>query len=160
LHFSVVLAGRDVTSIHRPELCLTGQGWQLENPHTESIPIPAASGGGLKITRMNASRQVQISDRQTGRVGAVFVYWFAGKGRTTPHNWQRILWSTQDRLLHNRNHRWAYFLILAPMPPTDTTVEYAAVQAETRGAIVQFVQSIYPELAVAESVPSGPSETR
>jgi hypothetical protein len=95
-----------------------------------------------------------------GRADAVFVYWFAGKDRTTPHNWQRILWSTLDRLLHNRNHRWAYFLIFAPMPSTATATEYEAARAQASKAIAQLVQSIYPELAVGKSDQSVRSGTR
>src|SRR6266853_121338 len=45
---SLVLAGRDVTSIHRPELCLRGQGWQLAVPRTIDIATPAARGGELR----------------------------------------------------------------------------------------------------------------
>ena len=45
---SIILAGREVTSIHRPELCLPGQGWRIENEYTESIPTAAADGGQLK----------------------------------------------------------------------------------------------------------------
>ena len=44
LFCSIVLAGRDVTSIHRPELCLTGQGWRLGKLQVEDISTLAAKG--------------------------------------------------------------------------------------------------------------------
>ena len=66
LFCSIVLAGRDVTSIHRPELCLTGQGWALGNLQVEQIPTPAAKGGVLSVSRLNATRDVKLSD---GRIG-------------------------------------------------------------------------------------------
>ena len=75
----------------------------------------------------------------------VFVYWFVGKDRTTPYHAQRILWSTLDRVLHNRNHRWAYFLINALCPPAPVP---AKAQDESMDRIRQFIQDIYPELAV------------
>src|SRR5437899_1414743 len=50
VYCSIVLAGRDVASIHRPELCLTGQGWQLAAPRTVDIETPAALGGALRVS--------------------------------------------------------------------------------------------------------------
>ncbi len=139
LFCSVVLAGRDVTSIHRPELCLRGQGWTLEKPEIEQVTTPAVAGGSVKVSRINASREFKSPDGRSGQARTVFVYWFIGKDRTTPYHWQRILWTTEDRVLHNRNHRWAYFLLNAPVQ-TST--------ADSMQVITRFVQDIYPDLVM------------
>jgi exosortase len=46
---SIVLSGRDRTSIHRPELCLVGQGWTIESAmqHTFRHPAGRDSHGGV-----------------------------------------------------------------------------------------------------------------
>jgi EpsI family protein len=144
VYCSVVLAGRDVTSIHRPELCLPGQGWTYHE-WVEAVPVAAAPNGRLKVMRMNAVRQVPLPDGRTAQVRAVFVYWFVGKERLTPHHWERIFWTARDRVLHNRNHRWAYIMVHAPV-----TAEAAAggrAEDETMRLVARFVQEIYPELA-------------
>src|ERR1039457_6741435 len=87
LFCSIVLAGRDVTSIHRPELCLTGQGWGLGNLLVEHIPAPAAKGGVLSVSRLNATRNVPLSDGRVAKANSIFLYWFVGKDRVTPHHW-------------------------------------------------------------------------
>ena len=134
---SLVLAGRDVTSIHRPELCLRGQGWQWGGMSVAEIPMAAAPGGMLRVSRIDATHAVVSKDGQKGQAQSVFLYWFIGKDRTTPYHWQRILWTTMDRVLHNRNHRWAYFLVNAPV---------ATTQADTLQVVSRFIQELDPAL--------------
>jgi EpsI family protein len=145
VYCSIVLEGSDVTSIHRPELCLTGQGWRLEREHVERIPIGTTPGGSLRVSCMDAKRTITLPQGNT-ESRAVFAYWFVGKDRLTPYHWQRILLTTKDRVLFNRNARWAYFLIYAPL----TTEKEGKVEnrtgAETVELISRFVQDIFPTL--------------
>jgi EpsI family protein len=147
VYCSVVLSGRDVTSIHRPELCLTGQGWKLDAAQTEKIAVAGVPGGVLPVSRMNSSSQWQLKNGQTATAYAVFIYWFVGKDRTTPHHWERIWWTTLDRVFFNRNHRWAYFLINSVVPPDRAGSNPGAAQDESMRVISGFVQEIYPQLA-------------
>jgi EpsI family protein len=144
IYCSVVVAGREVTSIHRPELCLPGQGWEIQNEYTEAIPVPTASGGALKVMRMNSTRSALLTNGKVVRANSVFFYWFVGKDRVTPYHWQRILWTTKDRVLHNTNHRWAYILVHIPVgiesPDTPRLTNAAMLAAR------DFVQAIYPTL--------------
>ncbi|MGA2220734.1 MAG: exosortase C-terminal domain/associated protein EpsI [Verrucomicrobiia bacterium] len=143
---SIILAGREVTSIHRPELCLPGQGWKIENEYTEPIHTAAADGGQLNVMRMNTTRAVNSPDGRAMPVRYVFVYWFVGKGRVTPYHWQRILWTAKDRVLYNTNHRWAYVLIFAPVTNGQAGSDPERSEAETMQLITRFVQDIYPAL--------------
>ena len=143
---SLVLAGREATSIHRPELCLPGQGWNIQGEHTESIPVVAAQRGRLKVMRMNAVENVKLSNGQVLQQRAVFVYWFVGKDRVTPYHWQRILWTAEDRVLHNTNHRWAYFLVYAPLMKAQSPLNVESSEDERMQTIKRFVQDMYPEL--------------
>jgi hypothetical protein len=151
VYCSLVLAGREVTSIHRPELCLPGQGWNIQGEHTESIPTAAALGGELKVMRMNAMQSVKLSDGRTFQSRAVFIYWFVGKDRVTPYHWQRILWTTKDRVLHSVNHRWAYFLIEAVVSRGQAESTLGKSEDESMQVIKRFVQDIYPELVPKQS---------
>jgi hypothetical protein len=146
LYCSIVLAGREVTSIHRPELCLPGQGWRIENEYTQAIPVPAAAGGTLNVMRMNATRSVPLRDGRTEQMRSVFAYWFVGKDRVTPYHWQRIFWTAKDRVMHNTNHRWAYILI--HMPIHDDAADGRAVKSrdDAMKVVSRFIQDIYPTL--------------
>jgi len=79
------------------------------------------------------------------------VYWFVGKDRTTPHHWERILWTTSDRVLFNRNHRWAYLLIASPVRPEMTAEALERAQADTMGLLTQFVEQLYPMMRPSQS---------
>jgi EpsI family protein len=135
---SLVLAGRDVTSIHRPELCLQGQGWRWGGLQVMQVPVATAPGGRLEVSRLDAVHPVVLPDGRAGQVPGIFAYWFVGKDRTTPHHWQRILWTTMDRVFHNRNHRWAYFLV---------HVQVTTTPAEAAEVLSQFVRDLYPALS-------------
>ena len=146
VYCSVILAGREVTSIHRPELCLPGQGWTIESENVESIPVAQAPGGALKVMRMNVARSGPTATGGLVRRQYVFLYWFVGKDRITPHHWQRILWTTEDRVLHDRNHRWAYFLINAVVPAAPGDAALPKLADETMHLLGRFVQEVYPAL--------------
>ena len=144
---TVVLAGRDVTSIHRPEVCLTGQGWKLEAAQTERVDLPSLPQGILRISRINSGKTIRWPNGKEAQMSVVFVYWFVGKGRTTPYHWQRIWWTTVDRVLHGRNQRWAYFLfdMVAPMDRTGTDPRIG--QDEAMQQIRGFIRDFYPQVA-------------
>jgi len=146
LFCSIVLAGRDVTSIHRPELCLTGQGWSLGKLQVEQIPTPSVKGGVLSVSRLNATRDVSLSDGRKARANSIFLYWFVGKDRVTPYHWQRIYWTAKDRVLHNTNHRWAYILIHISVTQGETSTGTGKSEDQTMKIVSGFVQDIYPTL--------------
>jgi EpsI family protein len=143
---SVVLAGRDVTSIHRPELCLPGQGWQIEYGTTVALRAAAFPGGQLQVMRMDAKRSMGSGGERHQLARAIFAYWFIGKDRVTAHHWERILWTAKDRVLHNRNHRWAYVLIYAPVRVDNTGQASAESQEQSMQALTSFVEALYPAL--------------
>ena len=145
LFCSVILAGRDATSIHRPELCLPGQGWTI-NEHIETIPVAAASGGTLAVMRMNGTHATRLPYGQMGQARAIFLYWFVGKDRITASHWQRIYWTSKDRILHGTNHRWAYILIHVPIRNDATEGGNAISEEYAMKMATSFVQGIYPTL--------------
>ena len=143
---SVVLAGRDVTSIHRPELCLPGQGWKIQNEYTQPIHVPTVPGGTLSVMRMNAARSFPLPDGRMAQTRSIFAYWFVGKDRITPYHWQRIYWTAKDRVLYNTNHRWAYILINVPIRSGMDGGGTAKPEDDAMKILARFVQDIYPTL--------------
>ncbi|NQU10426.1 EpsI family protein [bacterium] len=146
VYASIVLAGRDVTSIHRPEMCLPGQGWKIEREFVESIPISSAPDGELGVMRMNTALERDGGDGRTIRARAVFAYWFVGKDKTTPHHWQRIMWTSLDRVFHNTNHRWAYIMVNAPVTEGLLPPGQGRSAEETMVILRRFIQDLHPSL--------------
>lgn len=107
---SVVLSGRDRTSIHRPELCLVGQGWTIRSAFAHRF---GGAAGGFPATVLRIDREVTVRG-ETRVVPALLAYWFVGADRVVATHWERMLYSAADRLRHWQNHRWAYVLVQTP----------------------------------------------
>ncbi len=145
LFCSVILSGRDVTSIHRPELCLPAQGWKIHSQFVEEVQIPSAHKGRLKLMRLNAETEQGREQGRPTKFRAVFAYWFVGKERVTPHHMERVILTTKDRVLHNTNHRWSYILLHA-MVDTKNQTSLERAEDNTMEMMAGFVRDVYPEL--------------
>ena len=146
LYCSVILAGHEVTSIHRPELCLPGQGWKIQGEHVETIAVPGAAHGKIGVMRMNATRSIPVEDGRIEQTRSIFVYWFIGKNRETPYHWQRIFWTARDRILHNTNHRWAYVLISVRIQDDPSQEANGESSKKAMNTAARFIRDIYPTL--------------
>jgi EpsI family protein len=109
---SIVLSGRDRTSIHRPELCLVGQGWTIRGSARHRFRRPAAAGGGeLPVTLLRIDREVAGPAGELRAVPALLAYWFVGADRTVASHWERQVFTAVDRLRDLQAHRWAYVVV-------------------------------------------------
>jgi len=105
---SIVLSGRDRTSIHRPELCVTGQGWTITSRFDHDFGISGKNNTTLPTTVL----RVEQVDARTGRVfPALLAYWFVNSDRMVATHWERMAYAAWDRLRHGRADRWAYVLV-------------------------------------------------
>lgn len=105
---SIVLSGRDRTSIHRPEICLVGQGWTIRGRTLHEFSV-----GGRKVPAMllHIEREVTNARGEKVRVPALLAYWFVGADRVVASHWERVFYTSLDRVRHLQAHRWAYVLM-------------------------------------------------
>lgn len=103
---TLVLAGAERRSIHRPEVCLDGQGWTLLD--SKVIPVEMAPGRMLYVKDLFLERLWMSKSGAKRPLRAHYVYWFVGTDVTTPSNWTRVWLSSWDSVTRNVNHRWAY----------------------------------------------------
>src|SRR5208282_2045441 len=106
----IVLSGAQRQSIHRPQVCLAGQGWAIQKE--ETIPITLADGRVQKVRKLTLVRT------QDGvQIMGYFIYWFIGKDKTTDDHIERIFLTSWDRIVHRVNHRWAYVIVSSSLNP-------------------------------------------
>lgn len=105
---SIVLSGRDRTSIHRPEICLVGQGWTIRGRSAHEFTV-----GGVRVpaTVLHIEREVTNARGEVVRLPALLVYWFVGADRIVASHWERVFYTSLDRVRHLQAHRWAYVLM-------------------------------------------------
>ncbi len=152
---SIVLSGRDRTSIHRPELCLVGQGWTIAGrgehlflaaPRPGATPRSAVAptAGRFTATVLQVRREVQApatAGKPRGKVVVpqLVVYWFVGGDSIVASHWQRITRDAWNRVVHARADRWAYVLMQTDATDGDAAA-LARMQTVLDGTLPVFQQ--------------------
>ncbi|HAB18677.1 MAG TPA: exosortase-associated EpsI family protein [Verrucomicrobiota bacterium] len=138
---SIVLMGTDRTSIHRPEYCLTGDGWKIVRQDERSL----ASGGkpGAKVQRFDCRLKTLIDGQRT-EVGGVYVFWFVAQDRQTSSHWQRQWWMIRELVTRGVLQRWAYISFFAPCLPGQEDATYER--------LTQLIQATSPYFEVTDDL--------
>lgn len=135
IHVGIVLSGKERASIHRPQVCLVGQGRQIMD--TTYMPVPMEGRTPLKVTVLDLMTTIPRVDGSELKYATYYAYWFVGKDRETPYHVQRMVWMATDRIFRNVSHRWAYISVSGSR--TDGSDEYLKV-------IEDFVRDLYPHM--------------
>ena len=134
---SIVISSRERSSIHRPEVCLVGQGSELV--HAFVHESTRAGRPPLRVTVLEMVRRLPQADGDATEVPSYFAYWFAGpRGRETPSHYTRMAWMAYDRVVRGEASRWAYIAVGGPRSAAD------------RGYLVEldaFLRELAPALA-------------
>ena len=70
------------------------------------------------------------------------MYWYVADNITTPDHATRNWTSSWDRVIHNRDHRWAYVIAMSPITQTFRPDGLNADQ--TRDLLTSFIRQIVP----------------
>lgn len=132
---SVVLSGRDRSSIHRPELCLVGQGWSIVG---QSAGEFATEAGEVPATWLSLRREVVGMGGKRTEVPALFAYWFVGRDEIVASTGERMWHSALNRL-RLKPDRWAYVVVQSVVLPGE------AVDA-ARSRMQRVVKELAPQL--------------
>jgi len=109
LQVAIVFSGRDRSSIHRPEVCLVGEGSEIVGSRRRSIEMPGRAPLEVQVVDVQITRRQPDGSVVSGRT--FFAYWFTGRGHETPSHLVRMFWMAWDRVVHNRVYPWAYISI-------------------------------------------------
>lgn len=136
IHASVVLSGKERGSIHRPQVCLVGQGRRIVGQSVMAVPLVGRDD--LKIMVLDLVGATRMPDGRPGPdMTSYYAYWFVGKDRETPYHIERIAWMALDRVFRNVAHRWAYIALGGGRQEgSDAHL----------GELREFVQAFYPQI--------------
>lgn len=149
LNCQIVMSGSGRRSIHKPEVCLDGQGWTIAS--REVIPITLKNGKPLEAMLLRLSKEIADKDGNRKTLRSLFVYYFVGKDITTPHHLNRIFLTSWDRVFHGVNHRWAFVIVNARVP--GSIIPGGEDDAATLKRITDFIAEAQPKLARIEAQP-------
>ncbi|MBV9463700.1 MAG: exosortase-associated EpsI family protein, partial [Verrucomicrobiae bacterium] len=141
---SIVLSGKDRTSIHPPEACLRGQGWDLES-HTEVLFIPMSRPHPYRLpVRKLAATESDDLARGRSKRQLLYLYWFVGKDLVTPTKNTMTFRESWDRVFYGKSHRWAYVTLAAVMQPGQDQQTLQKMEAFLQAAVPEF-QLVAPQ---------------
>jgi hypothetical protein len=135
VYVSIVLSGKERGSIHRPQMCLVGQGQEIVRSVT--IPVPMNGRKPLDVMSLELLRRYKTAEGQPREYASYYSYWFVGKGRETSSHIQRMIWMATDRIFHNVSHRWAYIAVAGTR---DKNSE------DYQEEMASFIHDLYPEV--------------
>lgn len=113
LTVAIVLSGDDRSSIHRPQVCMTAAGHELEKDRFFQIQLDP-SRPPLEICVLD---MIKHHPDDNGADYSFYAYWFVGKDRETASHVQRMIWMATDRIFRGVSHRWAYIAIAGSRVP-------------------------------------------
>ena len=125
---SIVLAGEERRSIHKPQRCLKGQGFAIVDKRV--LKVPLGDGDTLNVMVLDLKPQ-----GRNPTPPASYAFWFSTTNVRTPFNWERVLRVAQDRIFLNRVPEWAYVGVM--------TRRYPGSDAHLR-RLERFLGSLYP----------------
>lgn len=135
---SIVLSGKERSSIHRPQRCLVGQGSTIIGSEVFEIPIEGRKP--LKVDILKTQRRYRGADGEVKTYYGYYAYWFVGQGRETHSHYERMFWLAWDRVVHSVAHKWAYIAVSGQRTGEDDE-NYKTV-------LTGFVEKLYPHLLV------------
>ena len=135
---NLILMGADRTSIHRPDYCLPGQGWQIAEKISVKIPIAGASAYELPVQEWVVHNNFTAPDGRSQAVSGVYVFWFvAGNDETDDYT------SNQTSIFyhlfrHGELQRWAYASYFTLCPPGQEDAVFARVKNLIAASVPEF----------------------
>lgn len=142
---TTVLMGTDRTSIHRPQYCLTGQGWLIAKTEPDEIEVPLAKTK-IPVLKLTTTRLVDLNGVPT-KLSGMYVYWFVADGKVTNNERTRMLTSISSLLRNGTMDRWAYVSCFGVCPPGQEQVLWHKLR--------DFLMDALPQFQEANAVPVG-----
>jgi len=140
---SVVLMGTDRTSIHKPQYCLIGQGWNINSSESgiTSLRIERPHPYHLPVMKLMTTAYRDKPDGQKTAPRGIYAYWFVADGELTGDHLQRMWWMARDLVCTGTLQRWAYVSCFASCWPGQEEPTFERMK--------QFIAAAVPEFQLA-----------
>jgi hypothetical protein len=145
LDLRVILMGRDRTSLHKPQFCLTGAGWHINDGASQetTLKIDHPSSYELPIVELVANTALSV-DGRTQPVSGIYVYWYVADDAVSAGTagFQRMWWMASKLVRTGILQRWAYVSCFAPCLPGQEAATFERMKPFISAAVPQF--QLYP----------------
>ena len=134
----VVLMGTDRTSIHQPQYCLTGGGWNIMASEITGVPMERPHHYDLPVMKLTTSRYRKLEDGRQQLLHGIYAYWFVADGEMTADHKQRMWWMARDLIRAGVLQRWAYVTYFAVCLPGQEEETFERMKKLMAATVPQF----------------------
>ncbi len=150
---NAVLMGGDRSSLHKPQFCLTGQGWVIDNAASseERVAISGSPAYDLPVVKLVSTKEFN-QNGQTLKARGIYVYWYVADGAVSASTTglQRMWWMARDLVRTGILQRWAYISYFAVCNPGQEEVTYQRMKTLIAASVPQFQHPPNPVLAAGQ----------
>jgi hypothetical protein len=133
----VVLMGLDRTSIHKPQYCLTGAGFQIQETGSETIKITHPEEYDLPVMKLKTSKMFKGNE-----YSGLLYYWFVDGDHVTEKHYERMLLMAEDLFTKGQMQRWAYVTVSSYSVPGNEEPTFKAMREFIKSAVPEFQLTI------------------
>jgi len=135
---NIILMGADRTSIHRPDYCLPGQGWQIGEKTSVKLSIGGAHPYELPVYKWVLGKTVPTPDGREQAISGIYVFWFVTAGEVTD-SFPGMLKSMFTHLIrHGELQRWAYVSYFSVCLPGQEEATFARMKQLITASVPEF----------------------
>jgi hypothetical protein len=148
---NVILMGADRTSIHKPNYCLPGQGWRIDQQAVERLPIrQGASKYELPVSKWVLHSSFQAAEGSRQDIAGLYVFWFVTKGDQTPIHFNFMRNLAWHLISTGELQRWAYVSYFAVCAPGQEDATFERVKRLVATSVPEF--QLPPPSAVSKAM--------
>ena len=136
---NIVLMGSDRTSMHKPEFCLPGGGWNIDQAESKDdvVPMQRPYAYNLPVRKLMTTREI-VADGQKETLRGVYVYWFA-TDKELAGTRNEMLWKAATHLLKTGElQRWAFVFCFSACRPGDENATYERMKKFLAASVPEF----------------------
>jgi hypothetical protein len=139
VYCSVVLMGTDRTSIHKPDYCLRGQGFTIDEARSEvtTLRVFRPSPVDLPVVKIIAGKETLING-QPRQTSCVFVYWLVSGDLVTASRSRMGIEMSKHMLRTGELQRWSYIFYMAECIPGREDAAYNHIRQVINATLPEF----------------------
>jgi len=144
---NAVLMGTDRTSIHKPQICLHAQGWQLDpTPPSTRIAMDQPFAYELPVIKLTATLET-LSSGQSTRWRGLYVYWYVADGALSADasGLERMWLMGRDLIQSGTLQRWSYISFFSACKPGEEDATFERMKTLIKASVPQFQLTPAPQ---------------
>lgn len=142
---TIVLSGPARRALHRPDICLPGQGWSIAGKM--ELPVTLSDGREITVMMMRLFRDTLNDEGRPVRVRALNLFWYQGYGEVrTADYYDHVFLTYFDSVFRNINHRWALMSFYMPYSESELGTMDPVAEAGAMEALRDMIAQVAPRV--------------